>query len=305
MNQKAKKHIVKSLAVLLSTTSLLPSTNLLTSYAAGNNRIKSTPNTSNHVIDSADPINDPIGFFYQHIREDGQRPVVITQTDQGIETFYDINGKDSLGRTPLMLATMWGREIVEELIQNGANINDKDNEGKNVLVHAIINNKLEIVNFLLEHNADINANDNLGRNALMYAVNTGQNEIINTLLEYIARKNPQNPNAVQEYVNTSDGAAFIFAARNGYTEIVLNLLNHGANIDSCVLGTTAIEQASKNGHIETVKFLLENDVCTYDVTEAIKCSIMANLFDEDDNIQQIINLLKDYFYKKEGYEFQI
>ena len=57
-------------------------------------------------------------------------------------------------------------EIVKYLLENGADINAKDNYGTTALMKASSNGQLEIVQFLIENGADINIKNNEGKTAL-------------------------------------------------------------------------------------------------------------------------------------------
>ena len=70
----------------------------------------------------------------------------------------------------------WGRfdefvsKKVSELIEKGADVNMKNNEGHTPLMWAACNRNAGTVKKLIKAGADVNAQDNLGKTALMYAV---------------------------------------------------------------------------------------------------------------------------------------
>ena len=58
---------------------------------------------------------------------------------------------------------------VKWYLQNGMNVNVKDNDGRTPLVWAVSKVHLDIVSFLIHNGADVNAKDNAGLTPLMIA----------------------------------------------------------------------------------------------------------------------------------------
>jgi hypothetical protein len=80
----------------------------------------------------------------------------------------DPNDQDIFGRTALMLHSFFedkfenGMPIIQFLIENGANINIRDNEGRTALFYAIWGVNIEGIHLLIERGADVNIIDNKG-----------------------------------------------------------------------------------------------------------------------------------------------
>lgn len=84
----------------------------------------------------------------------------------------DINGRESTGRTPLMLAAMRGhRSVMELLVCKGADVSVVDKLGNTILHCACRKGKLETVKFIIsQHMADINAKNNKMQTATKLAM---------------------------------------------------------------------------------------------------------------------------------------
>ena len=87
--------------------------------------------------------------------------------EQHIKAGTDLNLKEpAVGSTPLISAAVFGKtEIARALIDAGADVNLKNNEGSTALHSAAFLCRLEIVKMLLENGADKNALNNYGSTA--------------------------------------------------------------------------------------------------------------------------------------------
>lgn len=92
----------------------------------------------------------------------------ITEIDKLISLGADIEFIEKEKKyTPLMFALDKNKEeIAKILIENGANINVKDNTGITPLMQASVKEFVEIVKLLLEKGADKNAKEMNGRSAV-------------------------------------------------------------------------------------------------------------------------------------------
>ena len=126
-----------------------------------------------------------------------------------------INVKDDIGFTPLHWASINGRtEVVNLLIEKGADIHVKDNGGFTPLHDASRHGNTEAVNLLIEKGADIHGKGYDGTTPLHYASGEGYTEVVNLLIE----------KGADIHVENNDGfTPLIYARSHGYTEVV-NLL---------------------------------------------------------------------------------
>jgi ankyrin repeat protein len=98
-----------------------------------------------------------------------------------IERDADVSRRDPLGKTPLIEAAWRGSEwveIIRLLVEKGANINDKDNDGMTALMWA---QNVEVAKLIIELGADLNATNAYGETALSYASHNNHNDIVELL----------------------------------------------------------------------------------------------------------------------------
>jgi uncharacterized protein len=129
------------------------------------------------------------GFYWFDDIEDKFEEFYI-QMEYGIEglTAYmeileiGINSANNYGVTPIMYAsTMCKSDIVEYLIDNGADINLKGYYGMTALMRAADQNCIEVVEMLIDNGADVNVRTVIEWSALDFAKRTGNAEIIELL----------------------------------------------------------------------------------------------------------------------------
>jgi ankyrin repeat protein len=79
---------------------------------------------------------------------------------------------------------------VRVLLEHGANIGAKSNEGRTPLHFAVVNQvgpRIEVVRVLLEHGANVGAEDNEGSTAFQIASTNGYGKIMELLSEHGAK----------------------------------------------------------------------------------------------------------------------
>jgi len=98
--------------------------------------------------------------------EDGNIEVV----KQHIAAGTDVNGMDTIGRTPLYFAVFKGhKEIVELLIEKGADVNAKAGFGSTPLHDAAFSDLKEVAELLIANGADVNVKSKFGETPLDFA----------------------------------------------------------------------------------------------------------------------------------------
>ena len=103
-----------------------------------------------------------------------------------IENGADVSAKDEDGSTPLHLAALMGyKEIAELLIAKGADVNAKKDDGSWTSLHsAAMTGSNEIVGLLIAAGADVNAKDAYGRTPLDWAIVDNHTEIADLLRKH-------------------------------------------------------------------------------------------------------------------------
>ncbi|XP_006006371.1 poly [ADP-ribose] polymerase tankyrase-2 isoform X1 [Latimeria chalumnae] len=99
----------------------------------------------------------------------------------------NVNSRDTAGRksTPLHFAAGFGRkDVVEYLLQSGANVHARDDGGLIPLHNACSFGHAEVVNLLLRHGADPNARDNWNYTPLHEAAIKGKIDVCIVLLQH-------------------------------------------------------------------------------------------------------------------------
>ena len=93
----------------------------------------------------------------------------INDLKKGIKEGYDINEEGlNLLINVIKHCPFECDEYVDVLINNGININQKDEEGRNALFYATLTSNIHLINQLIVNGIDINAIDKDGNNALSF-----------------------------------------------------------------------------------------------------------------------------------------
>jgi len=177
----------------------------------------------------------------------------------------DVNAKDERECTALHYAAkISNTELIQLLLDRGADIESVDRHGWGVLHYAVRYGDNSTVEYLLEQEADIHAVEKRGWNLLHLAARNGQSEKARILLE-----NDINVNELQN----QGWNALHLAVRYGQPDTISTLLEYGINIDVDNQGWTALQLAVLNGHTDIVSILLNKGANTTIINREGKCSL--------------------------------
>ncbi len=80
-----------------------------------------------------------------------------------IEQGADVNARDEDGNTPLLWAVLAGNmQVVLTMLRRGADLNCKNNEGETPLHWAAVTGSVEVASLLIQGGADANVADEVG-----------------------------------------------------------------------------------------------------------------------------------------------
>ena len=126
----------------------------------------------------------------------------------------DVNAKDrdKLNYTPLMYVSFDGStELIKLLLDNGADVNAKNESGVTPIMIASINGYLDTVELLIDNGADVNAKNESGVTPIMIASNNGCLSTVELLID----------NGANLYAKNNTGqTALDIAKEEGHTDVV-------------------------------------------------------------------------------------
>ncbi|OKP06952.1 Ankyrin repeat domain-containing protein 50 [Penicillium subrubescens] len=169
-----------------------------------------------------------------------------------LEKGAELESKDDDGWTPLACAAMNGHEaVVSLLLEKGAELESKDDDGWTPLAWAAMNGHEAVVSLLLEKGAELESKVDDGWTPLTCAAMNGHEAVVSLLLE---------KGAELESKDDDGWTPLAWAAMNGHEAVVSLLLEKGAELESKDDdGLTPLAWAAKNGHEAVVKQLLATD----------------------------------------------
>ncbi|CAG9981166.1 unnamed protein product [Clonostachys byssicola] len=164
-------------------------------------------------------------------------------------------GDDNKGRSALYLACLTGNSKVATALIGGEGnslLNARGLSGRTILLEAVYSLDKNMVQMLLEMGADVSIPDDEGWGPLALAAFVGHDEILSLMLD-------RGADLANLAVKIGKKRRLLsIAAEHGHLEIVRILLHRGADISVADEdGWTPLIWAAYNGNFETVRFLIE------------------------------------------------
>ncbi|HEY4254802.1 MAG TPA: ankyrin repeat domain-containing protein, partial [Chlamydiales bacterium] len=163
-----------------------------------------------------------------------------------------LESKGNFGNTPLIDAAGTGNlKNLEALLQEGANLDARDNKGWTALHVAVCYNKTEIIRFLLAQNKDLlKAQDNMGNTPFFCAALFGRRDICEIFLE--------KESAIKFVVNKSKQNPLHAASVNNHEEIIKCLSSNETLLHAVdAEGNTPLFLAAIVGHLPACEILIK------------------------------------------------
>uniref|UniRef100_A0A7N8XUK3 Poly [ADP-ribose] polymerase n=1 Tax=Mastacembelus armatus TaxID=205130 RepID=A0A7N8XUK3_9TELE len=208
-------------------------------------------------------------------------------------TAENVNSRDTAGRksTPLHFAAGFGRKnVVDFLLQNGANVYARDDGGLISLHNACSFGHAEVVRLLLHHGADANARDNWNYTPLHEAAIKGKIDVCIVLLQHGAEPTVRNTDSrtALDLAEPSTKAVLtgeyrkdelLESARSGNEEKLMSLLTP-LNVNchaSDGRRSTPLHLAAGYNRVKTVQLLLQHGADVHAKDKGVCCVCLRDL----------------------------
>ena len=188
-----------------------------------------------------------------------------------IKSGADVNETNAFGATPMGEAAKRGdTAVLQLLLSGGANPQSANADGETALMVVARTGNVEAAQLLLKAGAKVDARENWGgQTALIWAAAQNQPAMIRLLAAQGANVNARS--AVRDWprrmtaeerpkdMNRGGMSALMFAARDGHIESVRALLDVGAEVDFADPdGSTPLIVALMNGQWDTARLLIDS-----------------------------------------------
>ena len=200
----------------------------------------------------------------------------------------DLNHKAYDGHTAVLFAALENHaDVVEVLIDAGADIEVKDYQGRSPLLVASKQGSLRVVEVLLKAGADVCVTDILGETCLIHAAVYGHTDTVRTLLCM--------PEVDVNHSNISGLDSLHHAVLQKYPDVMQMLIDAGADVDAttAVLGVTPLRSACEGRGLEIVQMLVEAGADVHVVDNFSNTILMhAALYSDVETVRYLVGLNK-------------
>lgn len=111
------------------------------------------------------------------LNKDWWKTATLEDVKKELKNGANVNAASDEDTTALMHAAIFNQnpEVIETLIDKGANVNAKNKDGSTALTKAAFNPNPEVIKTLIDEGADVNAKSKSGSTALMFAASSQKN----------------------------------------------------------------------------------------------------------------------------------
>lgn len=140
-----------------------------------------------HLPARDDPFGPNESYDYGHLIKYAIWEGRIDLVEEILNRGYNVNQKDELGATPIFAAAHESVEMADFLLQKGANINAVDRDGMTPFAYAANSGDLDRIKFLASRGAKVDTKDKNGLTPLFYAVHHGNLDTVKLLVSLGAK----------------------------------------------------------------------------------------------------------------------
>ena len=175
-------------------------------------------------------------------------------------------------------------DVVQVLIDAGADIETKNDEGRSPLHVASISGELTTVKMLVKAGADVRATDAERETCLLFAAYFGHTDTVRYLVCL--------PEVDLNHQESTNCTALHIAVKRKHADVVEVLIDAGADIETKNdEGRSPLHVASISGELTTMKMLVEAgaDVRATDA-KRVTCLTLATYFGHTDTVRYLVSL---------------
>ncbi|KAJ8688412.1 hypothetical protein QAD02_024207 [Eretmocerus hayati] len=198
----------------------------------------------------------------------------------------ELNRLNDSGESPLSLAAKCGSyQMVQRMIDAGANVNLSEGSTNPALRNAIVGAHIDIVKLLLDCGADINVKDDDGKN-IMWAAAEKWNEnkaavyidILKLIMDHNANKNRI---VFEKYVG--------YVLESGSMEAMQLFIENGVRVDNCGV-QFPLHRAAANSGVEILDYLLKTRLYDVDAVDKTGTTALFNaiLYERLDCVRALV-----------------
>jgi ankyrin repeat protein len=218
-----------------------------------------------------------------------QSPNNFTALSYLVGAGVDPNRKNNDGQTGLHLAAKQGiTENCQFLIEAVGDVAvEGDNEGQTPLFNAVEGGHVECARYLISIGANVNHLNHEKRSPIHVASSVGSVECVQLL----------SSSGADLQQRTVHGALPIHeAAANGHTAVLEFLLYNGCEVNSKVVGGTALHYAASGGHLEAAQLLIDCGVHINALVETTDENYYVSALDyaEASGNSELVDLIKSH-----------